>query len=86
MSCSSLKPVTVKNYETWLRPWVTWLTTKAGTGPLHVDAHVLKTYLDTRYRGKQFSSYMRVGKQIADFINRFLINKVDVIRPLALQK
>ena len=86
MSCSSLKPVTVKNYETWLRPWVIWLMAKAGTGPLHVDAHVLKTYLDARYRGKEFSSYMRVGKQIADFINRFLINKVDVIRPLALQK
>ena len=86
MSCSSLKPVTVRNYETWLRPWVTWLKEKAGTGQLQVDAHVLKTYLDSRYRDKEFSSYMRVGRQIAGFVNRHLSKKVDVIMPLAFNR
>ena len=50
MSCSGMKTVTVKNYETWLRPWVTWVTERVGVGPLHIDAHVVKVYLDSRYR------------------------------------
>ena len=62
MSCSSLKPVTIKNYETWLRPWVTWLEENAGRGRLIVDAQVIKMYLDQRYLGQELSSYMRVGK------------------------
>ena len=86
MSYSNLKEVTVKNYETWLRPWVTWLKDKASSGQLHIDAHVLKTYLDMRYLDKEFSSYMRVGNQIASFINRYLTSKVEVIRPLAFHK
>ena len=70
MSCSSLKPVTVKNYETWLRPWVMWLEENAGHGRLIVDAQVIKMYLDQRYLGQELSSYMRVGKQIASFVSR----------------
>ena len=69
MSCSSLKPVTVKNYETWLRPWVMWLEENAGRGRLIVDAQVIKMYLDQRYRSHELSSYMRVGKQIASFVS-----------------
>ena len=86
MRYSSRKEVTVKNYETWLWPWVRWLEENSRTGYLHVTAQVVKAYLDHKYLTKEFSSYMRVGIQIADFVNRYLVEKIKVIKPLSHKK
>ena len=48
--------------------------------------HVLKTYLDERYRSGEYESYMRVGNQIATFLNRYLADKVRVIPPLSYKR
>ena len=47
---------------------------------------MLKAYLDERYRGQELQSYMRVGKQIAEFVNRYVVEKVEVKKPLGFRK
>ena len=77
---------TVKNYEKWLGPWVTWLEAKAHDGQLVINKHVLKSHLDQRFKGGQSSSYMRVGNQIADFVSRYLPDRIEVIDPGELRR
>ena len=81
-----MRPVTVKNYERWLQPWVAWLEAKAEGGRRHVDAQLLKSYLDSRFAGKARTSYMRVGGQLADFTSRYLVSKLEVIKPVAIRR
>ena len=77
---------TLRNYESWLRPFVRWLNDNARQGRLDVNNHVVQTYLEERYRSGTSTSYMRVGNQIASFVNRYLTEKVRVIPPLGYKQ
>ena len=79
---SSRSQETVDNYTNWLRPFVKWLEDKSSTGYLYITSQMLAEYLDSRYAHGEYSSYMRVGKQIAAFVNRYLQDKVEVLKPL----
>ena len=81
-----MRDATLRNYESWLRPFVRWLDDGVRQGRLDVTDHVLKTYLDERYRSGEYESYMRVGNQIATFLNRYLADKVRVIPPLSYKR
>ena len=59
-----MRDATLRNYESWLRPFVRWLDDGVRQGRLDVTDHVLKTYLDERYRSGEYESYMRVGNQL----------------------
>ena len=81
-----LRADTVKNYEHWLGPWVRWLEDKAHDGHFVINKHVLKAYLDQRFKGGKGSSYQRVGNQIADFVSRYLPDRIEVIDPGELRR
>ena len=76
---SSRKQETITNYTNWLRPFVRWLEDKSRTGYLHITSQLLTEYLNNRYAHGEHSSYMRVGKQIAAFVNQYLQDKVEVL-------
>ena len=59
------------NYESWLKPLVAWLEERQVAGQTFVNDTLLKTYLELKYGHKSYDSYWRVGKQCADFINRY---------------
>ena len=69
---SSRRQETIINYNNWLRPFVKWLEDKSRAGYLHISSQLLAEYLDGRYAYGEHSSYMRVGKEIAPFVNRYL--------------
>ena len=79
MRLSNRKQVTNKNYEEWLRPWVKWLQETPDRQAMVVNDQLLKIYLDKCYLKGSYSSYHRVGKQIVNFVNRYLGNKVTMI-------
>ena len=79
---SSRSQETIDNYNNWIRPFIKWLEDKSSTGYLHITSQLLAEYLDSRFAYGEHSSYMRVGKQIATFVNRYLQDKVQVLKPL----
>ena len=44
---------------------------------------LVKRYLEEKFRTKRSSSYMRIGKQIVDFLQRFINSQFKVIRSVS---
>ena len=83
---SSRRHETINNYANWLRPFIKWLEDKSSSGYVHITSQLLAEYLNDRYARGEHSSYMRVGKQIAAFVNRDLHDKVEVLKPLRFKR
>ena len=83
---SSRRHETINNYTNWLRPFIKWLEDKSSSGYVHITSQLLAEYLNDRYARGEHSSYMRVGKQIAAFVNQHLQDKVEVLKPLHFKR
>ena len=78
----SRRPSTVKNYEGWLMKFVEWLEQQSRGRPVTVTSHTVSDYLDVTKRYKTAESRQRVGAQIVLFVNRYLVERVHLIKGL----
>ena len=78
----SRKERTFQNYETWLTPFVEWIEAQAVSRPVVVTSRTISEYLEQHARYRTSETYHRVGSQIVDFVNRFLFEKVHLIKGL----
>ena len=78
----SLRPSSVKNYEGWLTKFVEWLEQQSRGRPVTVTSHTVGDYLDVTNRYKTAESRQRVGAQIVLFVNRYLVERVHLIKGL----
>lgn len=42
--------------------------------------------MNKRYSGGKYNSYIRIGKQIVDFMNRYLANPISLIKPVHMKR
>jgi hypothetical protein len=73
----------VKNYDGYLAPWVKWLDERLLRGTVVINSQLLKSYLEEKYGRKEYSSYMRIGRQIVDFMNRYLPTRIELIKSVS---
>ena len=78
----SRKERTFQNYETWLTQFVEWIEAQAGSRPVVITSRIITVYLEQHTKYRTSETYHRVGKQIVDFVNRFLFEKVHLIKGL----
>ena len=81
----SRRPSTVKNYEGWLMKFVEWLEQQSRGRPVTVTSHTVSDYLDVTKRYKTAESRQRVGAQIVLFVNRYLVERVHLIKGLGFE-
>ena len=73
----------MKNYDVYLAPWVKWLDERFLRGTVVINSQLLKSYLEQKYGRKEYSSYMRIGRQIKDFMNRYLPTRIELIKSIS---
>lgn len=73
-------------YKSWLTPWVAFLVDNEMASNLFIDKRLLETYLNHHYPGGHKDTYLRVGKQIAAFVNQYSNLKVEPPKPIHLKK
>ena len=73
----------MKNYDGYLAPWVKWLDERLLRGTVVINSQLLKSYLEEKYWRKEYSSYMRIGGQIVDFMNRYLPTRIELIKSVS---
>ena len=83
---SSRKPTTIENYINYLTPWIRWLVQEQNKKTKAINGNTLKRYLNIKYNDKSYESYMRIGRQIQDFMNRYLNNDIKLIKPVSHQR
>ena len=76
----------MKNYDGYLAPWVKWLDERLLRGTVVINSQLLKSYLEEKYGRKEYSSYMRIGRQIVDFMNRHLPTRIELIKSVSHQR
>ena len=75
---------TLRNYESYLRPFVSWLMKRSQHSPTIVTSQLVKTYMDQEYRLCEKDSYDRYQRQIIDFVNQFLDAKIHAVKAFGL--
>ena len=83
---SSLKEKTIKNYKVYLEPWVRWLDERFKNGPVVINTMLLKSYLEMKFGKKEYGTYMRIGRQIADFMSRHLNTPIILVKSVSHKK
>ena len=78
-----MKTKSIENYEGYLKPWVKWLGERRQGHGIGVTSHVLKMYLDERFKNGSYLTYMRVGSQIKLFANRYLHSPIELIKSVS---
>ena len=71
MNFGSNKKVTIANYYAWLSPFVSWIKGEIEKGNFAMTEFTLKRYLDEKYLHQERSTYIRIGEEIACFVNMF---------------
>ena len=80
LKTSHLKPRTIENYESYLRPFINWLDEPQQASSTVVNNQLVKRYLDIRFRKRSYLTYQRTGAQIIYFLNRFLDTEIKLIK------
>ena len=81
----SRKAKTVTTYSGWLTPFINWLEAKLATRPFPITSRTVSDYLVIVRKYKSSKTYQRVGAQIVEFLNRFLHEKVHLIKGLGFK-
>lgn len=62
-----------------------FLATEKMTSNLCIDKQLVERYLNLRYPGGHKDTFMRVGKQIAAFVNHYSNLKIEAPKPIHLK-
>ena len=77
---------TVRNYRTYLTPFVKWLEDRAKFGTILISTQSVRQFMDREYRLKQRASYKRIYSQIVDFVNQYLDKRIMIVKAIGFRK
>ena len=67
------KAKTADIYDGWLTPFIGWLEARQAIRPFPITSRTVADYLERERKYKSSETYHRVGAQIVEFLNRFLL-------------
>ena len=62
MRLGGRKDKTIETYESYIKPFVTWIKNRANKGRIIVTSNLVKVYLDETKLMGEYSSYERIRK------------------------